>query len=188
MALWEQEIGPRTPAPRSWPCSAEELRVFRGQGWPRGAGDGAGEKEGSGRRGHGAFETGLRRHTWFLKTLGSREKPQSRQAPGSQASYRKVRGGREEPGKMCVQTEEAGEGRERRESHTRQGHQAGAGLGAAVAESGGHGRSQPRPGASKGHWPMLRAMEVSLCSQAPARAPKNQTRPTKGHWLSAVNW
>ena len=60
-------------------------------------------------------------------------------------------------GKTCVQTEEAGEGREPWESHTRQGHQAGAGLGAAVAESGGHGRSQPRPGASKGHWPTLRA-------------------------------
>lgn len=75
---------------------------------------------------------------------------------------------------MCVQTEEAGEGREPQESHTRQGHQAGAGPGAGAAESGGHGRSQPRPGASKGHWPTLRAMEVLLCSQAPARAPKTR--------------
>ena len=50
---------------------------------------------------------------------------------------------------MWVQREEAGEGREPQESHPRQGHQAGAGPGAAVAGNGGPGRSQPRPGASK---------------------------------------
>ena len=47
----------------------EKPRVSRDQGWTWGAGDGDNEKEGSGRQGRNAFETGLRRHTWFLKTL-----------------------------------------------------------------------------------------------------------------------
>lgn len=82
--LWEEEIRPRAPGASRLALQCGEASCLQGPGLDLGAGDGDDEKEGSGRQGQDAFETGLRRHTWFLKTLGSREKPQSWQAPGCQ--------------------------------------------------------------------------------------------------------
>ena len=80
----KKKLGREPLVSRGRPCNAEKPRVSRDQGWTWGAGDGDDEKEGSRRQGRDAFETGLRRHTWFLKTLSGREKPQSWQAPGCQ--------------------------------------------------------------------------------------------------------
>lgn len=82
--LWEEEIRPRAPGASRLALQCGEASCLQGPGLDLGAGDGDDEKEGSGRQGQDAFETGLRRHTWFLKTLGSHEKPQSWQAPGCQ--------------------------------------------------------------------------------------------------------
>ena len=43
-----KKLGQEPLVPRGWPCNVEKPRVFRGQGWTWGAGDGDDEKDNAG--------------------------------------------------------------------------------------------------------------------------------------------